>query len=62
MVDKMPEWMVRYVMIAVTVGWLAYLTASLLHHDTIPVPVWSIPGATFALLMKSSPKDKEENK
>jgi len=54
--------MVRYVMIAVTVGWLAYLTASLLHHDTIPVPVWSIPGATFALLMKSTPKDKEENK
>lgn len=57
----MPTWMVRYVMVIVTSGWLAYLTVSLIHHDVIPIAVWSIPGATFALLIKTN-KDEGEKK
>jgi len=38
------------VMIVVLAGWAAYVTLSLIHHTPVPIPLWTVPGATFAVL------------
>ena len=37
-------------MIGVFLGWGIFLGISFYHNDTIPLPVWAVPGATYALL------------
>ena len=37
-------------MIGVFLGWGVFLGFSFYHGDTVPLPVWAVPGATYALL------------
>lgn len=50
------------VLLAVLAAWLGYITLAFVHNQAIPLPVWSVPGATWALLTKTGEEKKEEEK
>jgi hypothetical protein len=38
------------VMVVVLFAWAAYVTFSLINHQVVPIPRWTVPGATYAVL------------
>lgn len=38
------------VMVVVLLAWGAYVAFSIVHHQPVPIPLWTVPGATFAVL------------
>jgi len=46
----MPRWLRNAVMMGVFLAWGIYLGIALVQDNSIPLYVWTVPGATAALL------------
>lgn len=46
----MPLWLKYTVLGIVCSAWLAFLVVSFVQHQAIPIAVWTVPGATYAVL------------
>ena len=46
----MPRGIPTLIMIVVLLVWTGFITVSYIQHQQLPTAVWTVPGATFALL------------
>lgn len=46
----MPRWIKNAIMIGVFVAWGTYIGLTLANGGSIPLPLWAVPGSTYALL------------
>lgn len=46
----MPLWLKNLIMLGVFTVWLAYIIVVFAHNQFPPLPAWSVPGATYAVL------------